>query len=112
MVRTPHAAAAGYVFWPLLRPFHCFVPVRLSTVFKFLCARKTPLHPERYYPHARIRVFHHSGPEIPGSAREEKPRSFFLCLCNRNKKQEHSSNSSSRRDNGPLWALGSWTYTQ
>src|SRR5437867_7960033 len=74
--------------------------------------RKTPLHPERYYPHARIRVFHHSGPEIPGSAREEKPRSFFLCLCNRNKKQEHSSNSSSRRDNGPLWALGSWTYTQ
>src|SRR5207247_7468767 len=45
-----------------------------------LCARKTPLHPERYYPHARIRVFHHSGPEIPGSAREGKPRSFFLCF--------------------------------
>src|SRR2546425_13220736 len=44
------------------------------------CARKTPLHPERSYPHARIRVFHHSGPEIPGSAREGKPRSFFLCL--------------------------------
>src|SRR2546428_12704040 len=44
------------------------------------CARKTPLHPERYYPYARIRVFHHSGPEIPGSAREGKPRSFFLCL--------------------------------
>src|SRR2546428_11223752 len=44
------------------------------------CARKTPLHPERYYPHARIRVFHHSGPEIPGSAREGKPRSFFLCF--------------------------------
>src|SRR5438552_1901567 len=43
-------------------------------------ARKTPLHPERYYPHARIRVFHHSGPEIPGSAREGKPRSFFLCF--------------------------------
>src|SRR5881396_3410034 len=80
MVRTPHAAAAGYVFWPLLRPFHCFVPVRLSTVFKFLCARKTPLHLERYYPHARIRVFHHSGPEIPGSAREGKPRSIFLCF--------------------------------
>src|SRR5436309_11578793 len=39
-------------------------------------ARKTPLHPERYYPHARIRVFHHSGLEIPGSAREGKPRSF------------------------------------
>jgi len=50
-----------------------------SSVFKFLCARKTPLHPERYYPHARIRVFHHSSPEIPGSARERKPRSFFLC---------------------------------
>ena len=32
------------------------------------------------YPHARIRVFHHSGPEIPGSAREGKPRSFFLCF--------------------------------
>src|SRR5881296_2511468 len=46
----------------------------------WLCARKTPLHPERYYPHARIRVFHHSGPEIPGSAREGKPRSFFLCF--------------------------------
>src|SRR5213594_1735106 len=45
-----------------------------------LCARKTLLHPERYYPHARIRVFHHSGPEIPGSAREGKPRSFFLCF--------------------------------
>src|SRR5438309_6134704 len=27
----------------------------------WLCARKTPLHPERYCPHARIRVFHHSG---------------------------------------------------
>jgi hypothetical protein len=24
--------------------------------------------------------FHHSGPEIPGSAREGKPRSFFLCF--------------------------------
>jgi len=35
-------------------------------------------HRERYYPPARIRVFHHSGPEIPGSAREGKPRSFFL----------------------------------
>src|SRR6266566_6962989 len=31
-----------------------------------------PCIPERYYPHARIRVFHHSGPEIPGSAREGK----------------------------------------
>ncbi len=36
--------------------------------------RKNALHPERYYPHARIRVFHHSGPEIPGSAREGKLR--------------------------------------
>src|SRR6266705_222156 len=43
-------------------------------------SRKTALHHERYYPHARIRVFHHSGPEIPGSAREGKPRSFFLCF--------------------------------
>src|SRR3989441_5276992 len=47
---------------------------------KRIDARKTPLHPERYYPHARIRVFHHSGPEIPGSAREGNPRSFFLCF--------------------------------
>src|SRR5947207_9235720 len=37
-------------------------------------------HRERYYPPARIRAFHHSGPEIPGSAREGKPRSFFLCF--------------------------------
>src|SRR5438876_8468308 len=41
---------------------------------------KRPCIPERYYPHARIRAFHHSGPEIPGSAREGKPRSFFLCF--------------------------------
>src|SRR5436309_8446060 len=31
-------------------------------------------------PARRIRGFHHSGPEIPGSARDGKPRSFFLCL--------------------------------
>ena len=43
-------------------------------------SEQIPLHPERYYPHARIRVFHHSAPEIPGSAREGKPRSFFLCF--------------------------------
>src|SRR5437016_5039897 len=42
-----------------------------------LCAPENAPAPERYYPHARIRVFHHSGPEIPGSAREEKPRSFL-----------------------------------
>src|SRR6266516_6492303 len=29
---------------------------------------KNALHPERYYPHARIRVFHHSAPEIPETA--------------------------------------------
>src|SRR5947208_12785547 len=45
-----------------------------------LCAPENAPAPERYYPHARIRVFHHSGPEIPGSAREGKPRSFFLCF--------------------------------
>ena len=39
---------------------HCFVPVRNSSLFKFLYARKT--------------VFHHSLPEIPGSARDGKPR--------------------------------------
>jgi len=61
----------AFSFRALSRP-----PISLSVA---LCARKTPLHPERYYPHARIRVFHHSGLEIPGSAREGKPRSFFLC---------------------------------
>jgi hypothetical protein len=45
---------------------HCFVPVRNSSLFKFLYARKT--------------VFHHSLPEIPGSARDGKPRSFLLCF--------------------------------
>jgi len=33
-------------------------------------------------PARRIRGFHHSGPEILGSARDGKPRSFFLCLRN------------------------------
>ncbi len=38
----------------------------IEYVFKFLYARKT--------------VFHHSLPEIPGSARDGKPRSFLLCF--------------------------------
>jgi len=63
---------------PLTRP--CFRPcttmLRQCSVFKFLCARKTPCT-ERYYPHARIRVFHHSGLLC---FREGKPRSFFLCF--------------------------------
>ena len=33
-----------------------------------ICAPENALHPERYYPHARIRVFHHSAPEIPETA--------------------------------------------
>ena|ERR1051326_4089571 len=63
---------------PLTRP--CFRPcttmLRPCSAFKFLCARKTPCT-ERYYPHARIRVFHHSGLLC---FREGKPRSFFLCF--------------------------------
>src|SRR5262249_27072376 len=63
---------------PLTRP--CFRPcttmLRQCSVFKFLCARKTPCT-ERYYPHSRIRVFHHSGLLC---FREGKPRSFFLCF--------------------------------
>jgi len=69
---TSSLGSWAFSFRALSRP-----PISLSVA---LCARKTPLHPERYYPHARIRVFHHSGPEIPGSAREGKPRSFFLCF--------------------------------
>src|SRR6266566_5470031 len=45
-----------------------------------LCARKTPVHAERGYPDARNRLLHHSLPIIPGSARDRKPRSFFLCF--------------------------------
>src|SRR5438094_5350880 len=58
--------------------------VRLTHYRYFLKSARAPKipfpAPERYYPHARIQVFHHSGPEIPGSAREGKPRSFFLCF--------------------------------
>src|SRR5947208_1217376 len=36
--------------------------------------------PGRGYPDPRKRAFHHSLPVIPESARDGKPRSFFLCL--------------------------------
>src|SRR6266699_5667087 len=70
-----------------------------------LCARKTLLHPERYYPHARIRVFHHSGPEIPGSAREGKPRSFFLCFVKIFKKVDRLSENDASSSATRKWLL-------
>src|SRR5437899_1633208 len=48
----------------------------IATTAKKIAAH-TPLSKPLF---EEIRVFRHSGPEILGSAREGKPRSFFLCF--------------------------------
>src|SRR5206468_10958830 len=45
-----------------------------------MCARRTPVHAERGYLEARIRVFRHALLQIPRSAGDRKPCSNFLCF--------------------------------
>src|SRR5438105_1280159 len=45
-----------------LRPVQCFILLRQSCVFKFVCARKTPAQHRPMQSCAWNRVFHHSRP--------------------------------------------------
>src|SRR5438094_2340725 len=83
--------------------------VRLTHYRYFLKSARAPKipfpAPERYYPHARIRVFHHSGTEIPGSVREGKPRSFFLCFVKIFKKVDRLSENDASSSATRKWLL-------
>ncbi len=71
----------------------------------FCAPEKRPSTPKDTILTARIRVFHHSGPEIPGSAREGKPRSFFLCFGPREDGSfGHDSPNSGLRHGSRAWA--------
>src|SRR5262245_38373984 len=55
-------------------------PALASASSAFACASAGELSPLLGRSYQAVRGFHHSGPEIPGSAGDGKPRSFFLCF--------------------------------